>query len=381
MLIAIRTIFALPAFAFAFVAYTAAPALAEKSFQSALHNFVLRQVATGLEYPWGMAFLPDGTLLVTEREGTLRVVDPRTGNVSAPVKGAPKAEAIGQGGMLDVALDPNFTENRLVYLSYSKDVSGGLTTAVSRGRLTANADAFETMETVFEMDPPASGSRHFGSRLVFARDGTLFITLGDRGERDRVQDFSLNRGQVVRINADGSIPSDNPFVNTPGYREETWSHGHRNPQGATLHPETGALWTVEHGARGGDEVNIPRAGKNYGWPIISYGRHYTGFKIGEGQVKDGLEQPVFYWDPSIAPSDADFYTGDTFPNWRGNLFVASLKFTMLSRLTLDGEQVIDEERLIEGEIGRIRDVATGPDGNLYLLTDDDPGGLYQISPQ
>lgn len=373
----LKRFFTLPALT---LAVSLSSAAAEGPYKSDLHSFALERLATGLEYPWGMAFLPDGNLLVTEREGTLRLIDVNTRKVSDPLRGTPKAEAIGQGGMLDVALDPNFNQNRLVYLSYSKDIDGDITTAVSRGRLTMQANALEGLETIFEMDPPGSGSRHFGSRLVFGRDGTLFITLGDRGERDRVQNFSIHRGQVVRINADGSIPADNPFVNTPGYRAETWSHGHRNPQGAALHPETGALWTVEHGARGGDEVNVPKAGKNYGWPVISYGRHYTGFKIGEGQEKEGLEQPVYYWDPSIAPSDADFYTGDAFPNWRGNLFVASLKYTMLSRLTLEGETVIDEERLLEGEIGRIRDVATGPDGMLYLLTDDDPGGLYRISP-
>ena len=233
---------------------------------------------------------------------------------------------------------------------------------------------------IFQQVPKTSGGRHFGSRLVFSPGGQLYITVGERGERDRTQDFSIHRGQVVRINTDGSIPKDNPFVGRAGYRPETWSVGHRNPQGAALHPQTDKLWINEHGARGGDEVNIPAAGKNYGWPIIAYGIHYSGLSIGEGTHKLGMEQPVHYWDPSIAPSGMAFYTGDKFPKWRGNAFVGALKYRLLARLTLDGEKVIDEERILEGFDKRIRAVVDGPDGYLYILVDDDPGQIIRLEP-
>jgi len=228
--------------------------------------------------------------------------------------------------------------------------------------------------------PKSSGGRHFGSRLVFAPDGTLFITIGERGERDRAQDFTINRGQVIRINPDGSIPEDNPFVGKAGYRPEVWSYGHRNPQGAALHPATGALWIHEHGARGGDEVNVPEAGRNHGWPVISYGRHYSGAPIGEGTHKEGMVQPVYYWDPSIAPSGMAFYTGDKFPEWTGDLFVGALKGRLVSRLELDGRNVVAEEHIL-GDLGeRIRDVRQGPDGYLYLLTDSPDGRILRVTP-
>lgn len=335
-------------------------------------------VAKGLAHPWGLAFLPDGRMIVTERGGAVRLVA-KDGKLAPPLSGTPRVWASGQGGMLDVALHPDFARNRRVYLSYAEPGAGGGGTAVGWGVLDGNA--LTGFKVIWRMVPKASSGRHFGSRLVFARDGTLFITIGERGERERAQDPSVNRGQVIRINPDdGSIPKDNPFVGKSGYRPEIWSYGHRNPQSAALNPATGKLWTVEHGARGGDEINIPEAGKNYGWPVISYGRHYFGGKIGEGTRKAGMEQPIYYWDPSIAPSGMAFYTGDKFPAWRGNLFVGALRGQLLARLELRGDKVVREERLLRGLRERIRDVRQGPDGYLYLLTDDDPGRILRIEP-
>jgi len=248
----------------------------------------------------------------------------------------------------------------------------------SRARLAG--ERLEDVQVLFRQEPKSRGGRHFGSRLVLAGDGTLFVTIGDRGERSRAQDTTVNRGQVVRIRTDGRIPADNPFVGREDARPEIWSYGHRNPQGATLHPETGALWLHEHGARGGDEVNIPLAGRNYGWPTISYGRHYSGAKIGEGTEKPGMEQPAYYWDPSIAPSGITFYTGDKFPEWSGNLLVGALKYQLVARLEFDGESVVKEERLLDGIGERIRDVRQGPDGYVYLLTDESDGQILRLEP-
>lgn len=335
-------------------------------------------VATGLDHPWGLAFLPDGRMIVTERPGTVRIVS-KSGTLSPPLAGTPKVWASGQGGMLDVALHPKFAENRRIYLSYSEAGDGGAGTAVGWGVLDGNS--LKNFRVIWRMVPKGSTGRHFGSRLVFADDGTLFVTIGERGERERAQDPSVNRGQVIRINPDdGSIPRDNPFVGKAGHRPEIWSYGHRNPQSAALHPTTRKLWTVEHGARGGDEINIPEAGKNYGWPVISYGRHYWGGKIGEGTKKAGLEQPIFYWDPSIAPSGMAFYTGDKFPAWKGNLFVGGLRGQLVARLELKGDKVVHEERILRGLRERIRDVRQGPDGYLYLLTDTDPGRILKVEP-
>ena len=334
-------------------------------------------VSSGLVNPWGLAFLPDGRMLVTERPGRLRLVT-EDGKLSDPLGGVPDVFARGQGGLLDVALDPAFEKNSLVYLSYAEPGKGGAGTAVGRGRLEGNR--LVSFSTIFQQVPKTRTSVHFGSRLAFAGDGKLFITLGDRGERDRVQDFSIHRGQVIRINPDGTIPRDNPFVGRTGYRPETWSVGHRNQQSAAIHPETGELWTVEHGARGGDEINIPGAGLNYGWPVISYGVHYSGLKIGVGTHKEGMEQPVYYWDPSIAPSGMAFYTGDRFPAWKGNLLVGALKGRMLVRLELDGEKVVKEERILREMNKRIRDVRQGPDGFIYLLTDETNGRILRLEP-
>ena len=334
-------------------------------------------VARGLERPWGMAFLPDGRLLVTERPGRLRIVG-RDGSVSAPLTGVPRVYARGQGGLLDVALDPKFNENRIIYLSYAEPGEGTAGTAVARARL--GQTGLEETRVIYRQEPKVSGGGHYGSRLVFRRDGTLFITQGDRMDyREQAQDLKSLLGKVVRINSDGSVPKDNPFVGRAGVRPEIWSYGHRNVQSAALHPDTGQLWTVEHGARGGDELNHPEAGKNYGWPIISYGREYSGRKIGEGiTAKEGMEQPVYYWDPVIAPSGMVFYTADGYPGWKGSVFVGSLTPGELVRLTLTKGRVTKEERYLENLGERIRDVEQGPDGLLYLLTDNTEGRVLRL---
>jgi glucose/arabinose dehydrogenase len=336
-------------------------------------------VARGLEHPWGLAFLPDGRIFVTERPGRLRLVN-REGRLSDPLAGVPAVLARGQGGLLDVALDPRFAETRLVYLSYAEPGEGGTAgTAVARGRL--GEGRLEDVRVIYRQQPKVQGGNHFGSRLVFARDGTLFVTQGDRFDySEQAQDLSSGIGKIVRINPDGSVPRDNPFAGRAGARPEIWSYGHRNVQAAAPHPETGQLWTVEHGARGGDEVNRPEAGKNYGWPVISYGVHYSGAKIGEGTAKPGMEQPLYYWDPVIAPSGLLFYTGDAFPGWKGSLLIGSLRPGGLVRLVMEGGRVAREERYL-GDLGeRIRDVAQGPDGLLYLLTDSPDGRLLRVAP-
>jgi aldose sugar dehydrogenase len=336
-------------------------------------------IARGLEHPWALEFLPDGRLLVTERPGRVRIVE-WDGRLSAPLADVPRVQARGQGGLLDVALDPRFADNRLVYLSYAEPGEGGTAgTAVARGRL--GDGRLEDVQVIYQQQPKVRGANHFGSRLVFARDGTLFVTQGERFDyADQAQDLSSGIGKLVRINPDGSVPRDNPFVGRKGVRPEIWSYGHRNIQSAALHPQTGQLWTVEHGARGGDELNRPEAGKNYGWPVISYGVHYSGAKIGEGTAKPGMEQPVYYWDPVIAPSGMAFYTGEAFPDWRGSILIGSLRPGLLVRLTLEDGRVGREERYLADLDERIRDVRQGPDGLLYLLTDSRDGRLLQVLP-
>ena len=355
---------------------TAACAAAE-TYPSQHYSLRLVTVAGGLEHPWSLAWLPDGRMLVTEREGRLRIVA-ADGTVSAPVTGLPEIAATGQGGLLDVLIDPDYAANRTIYFSFAEPGPGGAGTAVARAVLDGMRLANVTV--LFRQTPKTRGGRHFGSRLVLARDGTLFVTVGERGERERAQDTMVNRGQVVRIHRDGSIPRNNPFIGKDGFRPEIWSYGHRNPQGAAFHPRTAELWIHEHGARGGDEVNIVRGGRNYGWPVIAYGRHYSGGKIGEGTRKEGMEQPVHYWDPSIAPSGMVFYTGDKFPAWRGNLLVGALKDQLVARLVLDGDRVVGEERILEALGERIRDVRQGPDGYVYLLTDESDGRILRIEP-
>jgi glucose/arabinose dehydrogenase len=335
-------------------------------------------LATGLEHPWSLAFLPDGRMLVTERPGRLRYVSPE-GKLSEPIAGVPAVHAVNQGGLLDVVLDPGFATNATIYLSFAERGEGDANgTAVARARL--DGMALEDVAVIYRQQPKFASGHHFGSRLVFARDGTLFVTQGDRnGLRAAVQDMATDIGKIVRINTDGSVPTDNPFVGREGVRPEIWSVGHRNVQGAAINPATGELWTHEHGPRGGDELNVTRAGRNYGWPVITYGREYFGPAIGEGTAKAGMEQPVHYWVPSIAPSGMAFHDGRGYPQWKGQLFIGALAARQLVRLELgDGDRVRAEERIAIGE--RVRDVREGPDGALYLLTDEDAGRLLRVVP-
>lgn len=337
-------------------------------------------VARGLDHPWALAFLPDGRMLVTERSGALRIVD-KNGKVSRPVRGVPAVRAGGQGGLLDVALDPGFAKNQLVYLSFSEPGEGGTAgTAVARGRFVK--DALQDVRVIYRQHPKVHGSGHFGSRIVFRRDGTMFVTQGDRmSYREQAQNLSSGLGKIVRINTDGSIPKDNPFLKRSGVRPEIWSYGHRNIQAAALDPQTGSLWTVEHGARGGDELNRPEAGKNYGWPVITYGVDYSGEKIGQGTSKKGMEQPVYYWDPVIAPSGMIFYTGAAYPAWKGSIFVGSLRPGALVRLELRNNRVVKEERYLTELDERIRDVEQGPDGLIYVVTDSGNGRVLRLDPR
>lgn len=338
-----------------------------------------RSVVKGLNNPWGLAFLPDGRMLVTERSGQLRLAD-SNGSISKPFGGVPAVHAQGQGGLLDIALDPDFAANQRIYLSYAESGSGNTSgTAVFRARLDLANLSLHDGTVIFRQSPKTSGNGHYGSRLVFGRDSLLFVTLGERQKFDPAQDGAAHLGKVVRIRSDGSIPPDNPFAKASGVLPQIWSLGHRNPQGAALHPQTGQLWVSEHGAMGGDEINIARAGKNYGWPIISYGRHYGGGKIGEGSSKSGIEQPACYWDPSIAPGNMTFYTGQRIPQWQGSLFVTALKDQMLVRLTLDGNRITGHEKLLTNIGKRLRDVRVGPDGWLYLLTDERDGEILRVS--
>jgi len=365
--------FALPLLA----AVLATPAAAQ-TLQSEEHAFRVVEVVRGLEQPWSLAFLPDGRMLVTEKAGRLRIV--KDGRLEPQaVAGLPEIAVHGQGGLMDVALHPRFAENGLVYLSYAARGADGFGTEVARGRLAGNK--LEDVQVIFRQSPKGNRGQHFGSRLVFDRAGFLYVTLGDRGEMERAQRPDDHAGSVIRLHDDGRVPKDNPFAGKPGWKPEKYTLGNRNQQGAALHPQTGVLWTHEHGPQGGDEVNVVRAGVNYGWPVITYGVNYgIGTRIGEGTAKPGMAQPIHYWVPSIAPSGMAFYTGDKFPKWRGDLFVGALKDQMLVRLKLDGEKVVREERLLRGALGRIRDVRAGPDGFLYLLNDETRGVLVRLEP-
>jgi aldose sugar dehydrogenase len=345
-------------------------------------------VASGLQTPWGLVFLPDGRMLVTERPGRLRVVS-KDGTLSPPVEGIPAMDARGQGGLLDLALDPKYASNRLVYLSIAEAGEKGMNhTAVLRGKFVDGpTPKLENVQVIFRQAPSLDSTLHFGCRLVFARDGKLFIAMGDRSipeGRMQAQRMDGLLGKIVRLNPDGSIPKDNPFVGRAGVRPEIWSLGHRNIQSAALHPRTGELWEVEHGTRGGDEINIARKGKDYGWPTIAYGIEYKGGPITGGiTAKEGMEQPIYYWDPVIAPSGMIFYTGNLFPAWKGSLFIGGLGSTALVRLTLDGEKIVGEERLLtdlQPKRERIRDVRQGPEGALYVLTDNPVGRILKLVP-
>lgn len=337
-------------------------------------------VADGLEHPWGLDFLPDGSALVTERPGRMRLW--MVGALSDPVEGVPKVAANGQGGLLDVAVAPDFATSDTIFFAYSEPGKGGAGTAVARARLVRDGGAarLEDIRTIFSMARKTGKTQHFGSRLVFGPDGTLFITTGDRGQGDRAQDPRDSAGAVIRINADGSVPSGNSAPEGAGWLPELWSKGHRNIQGAVFDPVWNGLVTVEHGAKGGDELNRPEAGKNYGWPVISYGVNYSGAKIGVGTEAAGYEQPVYYWDPSIAPSGLASYQGDMFPEWKGDLLVGSLKFELLARLDRnDAGEIVGEERMLKEEFGRIRDVNVAPDGSVWLLTDESDGAIVRLS--
>ena len=339
-------------------------------------------IARGLNHPWAIVFLPDGRMLVTERAGRLRVVT-REGAISDPVAGLPAVDARNQGGLLDVVLSPTFASDRLIYWSYSEprgnDENG---TSVARGRLSADASRVENVQVIFRQQPAWRSNGHFGSRLVFDREGRLYVTLGERMRsepRQLAQDLSTHIGKIVRLNPDGTVPADNPFVGRANVRPEIWSYGHRNVQGADLHPETGVLWEVEHGPQGGDELNIPQAGRNYGWPIICYCEDYGGQPMVESATRDGMEQPLYYWDPVIAPGDMDFYRGALFP-WRGDILIAGLRSEQLVRLDVDGERAVGEERFDLG-VGRVRDLAESEDGALWIVTDEDDGAIVRLTPR
>ncbi|WP_244327874.1 PQQ-dependent sugar dehydrogenase [Roseibium sp. RKSG952] len=327
----------------------------------------------GLDTPWAIGILPDESFLVTERDGELLYV--KDGK-SQRVSGVPKVAASGQGGLLDVTIARDFSNSREVFLTYSKRQSSGAGTAVAVARLSENGKRLTNLRVIFEAVPGGSGGRHFGSRVVEANDGSLFITLGERGDRPAAQDKSNHMGTVIRINRDGTIPSDNPFVGDPSARPEIWSYGHRNPQGAGLDAR-GRLWVSEHGAQGGDEVNLVQPGLNYGWPVISYGKHYSGQKIGEGTSKPGMEQPEFYWDPSIAPSGLLVYSGKLWPQWKGDLFVGSLKFDYISRLA--GSPLREVEQIKGAETERVRDIVEAPDGSIWFISVGQ-GAVYRLAP-
>ncbi|QTC90556.1 PQQ-dependent sugar dehydrogenase [Brevundimonas goettingensis] len=338
-------------------------------------------VAAGLEHPWGLALLPDGRWLVTERPGRLRIITAE-GQKGEPIAGLPAVAAVGQGGLLDVAVGPTFATDRLIYWAYAEPRDGGNATSVARGRLSDDGSKVESVQVIFRAMPTYEGNKHFGGALAFAPDGKLFLTLGERSDapmRPQAQDLGSHMGKVIRINADGSVPADNPFVNTAGARPEIWSLGHRNVQGVAITPE-GQVWTIEHGTRGGDEVNHDRAGVNYGWPVVAYGTEYAGGPINGGvTAREGLEQPVYYWDPVIAPGGATFYEGAMFPGWRGNLLVAGLKEKHIARLVLQNDRVVGEERLLTDLGERVRDVAVGPDGALWAITDETDGKLVRLA--
>lgn len=340
-------------------------------------DFRIEAVVRGLEHPWAMAFLPDGSKLVTERPGRLRVI--RDGKLlERPVSGVPEVAARGQGGLLDVLLHPDFERNRLLFISYAHRNDQGMTTRVARAEYRDHS--LENLQVLFEAEPRSGTTRHFAGPMVIPADGHLYLTVGDRGRMDRAQDYSDDAGAVHRITIDGETPDDNPFLDRDNARPTLFTKGNRNIQGMTLHPGTGEIWSHEHGPRGGDEINVIEAGTNYGWPEITYGINYNGTPITDQTEKEGMAQPLHYWDPSIAPSGMAFYTGEDFPRWQGDLFVGALKMQKLVRLELDGREVTAEEDLLTGLDKRIRAVEMGPDGHLWLLTDSADGEVLRIVP-
>jgi glucose/arabinose dehydrogenase len=363
----------------------AAPPLAHaEAIQTREHRVQVVTVTEGLDRPWGLAFLPEGNMLVTERPGRMRVVGKDGKLDPAPVAGLPRIDAQGQGGLLDVVLHPKYRDNGLVYWSYAqRDAAGDNGTEVARGRLAGGPGAWrlENVEVIFRMAPKSSAGLHFGSRLVFDRDGLLYVTLGDRGEMARAQRLDDHAGKILRLTDDGRPAPGNPFLGNPKAKPEIFSLGNRNVQGAALHPGTGALWAHEHGPQGGDELNLIRAGVNYGWPVITYGVNYvTGTRIGEGTEKPGMAQPVKYWTPSPAIAGMAFYDGDKFPKWRGDLLIGALRGQALIRVRLDGERFVEDEFMLVGNVPRVRDVRVGPDGHVYLLTDQPNGSILRLDP-
>ena len=352
---------------------------AQDVIESEQADFIVETVAGGLEYPWSIAFLPDGEYLVTEREGRLRVID-ENGLRDAPVSGLPDDLLVErQGGLLDVALAPDFATSRTIYFSYAEGTAEANNTALARAQLSSDLTTLENVEDIFHVNFEKARGFHFGGRILFNPDGTLFLTLGDGGNyQDEAQNPENHLGAVVRLNLDGSIPNDNPEIENgaPG----VYSFGHRNAQGIARNPATGSVWELEHGARGGDEINILAAGDNYGWPVITYGINYDGTIITEDRERDGLTQPIWYWNPSIAPSGMDFYTGDAFEHWQGDLFVSALAGSKVERLEINGDRIISVEPLLADMGQRFRDVRTGPDGALYVLTDDFEGSVLRLVP-
>jgi len=352
----------------------------EPAFGSSAGELEVRTIARGLVNPWALAFLPDGTMLVTERPGRMRIVTSE-GQVSPPLKGVPEVWASGQGGLLDVAIDKSFAQNKTIYFCFAERTDGGGRTAVARAKLDAGNGRLDEVKIIFRQQGPLSSGNHYGCRIAQADDGNLFVTLGEHFTyRDQAQSLANHLGKVIRIGSDGSVPADNPFASRAGARPEIWSYGHRNAQGLAIHPTSGELWEIEHGPRGGDEVNLIGKGKNYGWPVIGYGIDYSGAKIHDATAKNGMEKPHKYWVPSIAPSGMAFYAGALFPKWNGSLFTGALRGAMLVRLTLNGHAVTSEERLLQNLHERIRDVRQGPDGALWLLTDSTNGRVLRVTP-
>jgi aldose sugar dehydrogenase len=343
-------------------------------------------VAKGLDHPWSLAFLPDGRMLVTERVGQMRLIS-RGGQLSAPMRGVPAVVADGQGGLFDVVLSPNFQKDRAIYFAYAEaDANNAKLNGTAIARAVLGESSISQVTVIYRQTPKFKSSAHFGGRLVFSKDAggkaVLFATLGERYDlKERAQDLSATVGKVIRIYPDGTIPQDNPFIGTKSALPEIWSYGHRNPQAAALNPATGELWTIEHGARGGDELNLTQAGKNYGWPVITWGRDYSGAKIGIGTTKKGMEQPLFYWNPSIAPSGMAFVTSDIYPSWKGSLLVGALAHERVARLTLQGNKILRDDQMLGDLKERIRDVRQGPDGYIYLLTDSETGRVLKLIPK
>jgi len=355
---------------------------ADPAFPSSVGDLTVQTVANGLVHPWSLAFLPDGRMLVTERPGRIRIVG-HNGQLSPPLRNAPKVFAVSQGGLLDVILDRDFVRNHTIYFSYAEPFHGGGRTALARARLDdSEVPRLADVKVIYRQHGPASRGNHFGSRIVQASDGNLFVTNGEHfTDRDMAQTFDNDLGKIIRITPDGAAPPDNPFVNKLSARPEIWSYGHRNPQGLAINPADGKLWEQEHGPMGGDEINIIEKGHNYGWPLVSYGVNYDGTPVGTGRAKmEGVDDPLWHWTPSIAPSGMTFYTGELFSAWKGSLFNGALKFQLLSRLTLAGDRAVTEERLLQGLHERIRDVRQGPDGALYLLTDNSAGRILRVVP-